>query len=509
MAQGALTRPNSRPVFNGTTLWTIGTVTLIASIVIVAFSKTFADPDLWGHLRFGLDTLQAGAVIQVDPYSYLSAGQRWINHEWLAEVIFALAWTGAGTAGLVILRMAVGFLTLGILFRHLLSVQIRPFQAAILLLVMGALPLMPALSLVRPMLFTFLFFALTLAIIWQADAGRYRWLWVVPVLFALWANLHGGLLAGLGLLCLWTALHLLLHRQVWRRILPPAIASVAATLVNPYGIDLMTFLLRTATVQRPEITEWQPLALASTLGLTYVVVLAISCVGLVFSTERRRPLILVLFGITALLPWMSVRHLPLFYIAALVFVGDHVASAWGRAMPAKSSDRPVPMWFGSLLIAVAALLLIAVATQNPQRIVIAGDYPVGPIALLKQSDVAGHLSVPFAWGEYSIWHLGPQIKVSMDGRRETIYANDVYRQYLNFEYGVNEWDALLAQHWTDVALVKSGSPPYNLLRLKPDWLLVFEDATGALFVQRESPLAELLMRTAAGFVSPATTGSFP
>jgi len=27
-----------------------------------------------------------------DPYSYLSAGQPWINHEWLAEVSFALAW---------------------------------------------------------------------------------------------------------------------------------------------------------------------------------------------------------------------------------------------------------------------------------------------------------------------------------------------------------------------------------------------------------------------------------
>jgi hypothetical protein len=29
----------------------------------------------------------------------------------------------------------------------------------------------------------------------------------------------------------------------------------------------------------------------------------------------------------------------------------------------------------------------------------------------------------FDWGEYALWHLGPRLKISMDGRRETIYSD--------------------------------------------------------------------------------------
>ena len=36
---------------------------------------TEADPDLWGHLRFGLDTLSTGLIVRADIYSYLSGDQ--------------------------------------------------------------------------------------------------------------------------------------------------------------------------------------------------------------------------------------------------------------------------------------------------------------------------------------------------------------------------------------------------------------------------------------------------
>ena len=60
---------------------------------------TEADPDLWGHLRFGLDTVAAGRIVRTDIYSYLSGRhQPWINHEWLAEAIMAIAWNAVAPA---------------------------------------------------------------------------------------------------------------------------------------------------------------------------------------------------------------------------------------------------------------------------------------------------------------------------------------------------------------------------------------------------------------------------
>ena len=69
-------------------------------------SPTIADPDLWGHVRFGLDILSARALSSSDPYSFTS-DVPWVNHEWLAEVLFALAYSAGNTAGLIALRFVL------------------------------------------------------------------------------------------------------------------------------------------------------------------------------------------------------------------------------------------------------------------------------------------------------------------------------------------------------------------------------------------------------------------
>ena len=65
-------------------------------VLCFALAKTIADPDLWGHVLFGGDLIRTGRVVRPDPYSYLTAGQPWINHEWLAEALFYFAYRAAG-----------------------------------------------------------------------------------------------------------------------------------------------------------------------------------------------------------------------------------------------------------------------------------------------------------------------------------------------------------------------------------------------------------------------------
>jgi hypothetical protein len=35
----------------------------------------------------------------------------------------------------------------------------------------------------------------------------------------------------------------------------------------------------------------------------------------------------------------------------------------------------------------------------------------------------GRVVTFFDWGQYAIWHVGPALRVSMDGRRETVYSD--------------------------------------------------------------------------------------
>ncbi len=45
-------------------------------------------------------------------------------------------------------------------------------------------------------------------------------------------------------------------------------------------------------------------------------------------------------------------------------------------------------------------------------------------------------SVNIKWSEYVIWHLNPGIKVSIDGRRETVYPDTIYDKYKDFHFGI-------------------------------------------------------------------------
>ncbi len=470
------------------TVWNTGVVLLVLLVPLIL--PTIADPDLWGHLRFGLDTLNSRSIVQVDPYSYLTAGQRWINHEWLSEVFFALAYSAAGTVGLGLLRLLICTALLAINYRYLCAHGATVMQGAVFLL-LTFFSFYLGIGFVRPQLFTYLFLLLVLLALVAAEHGQLRWLWTLPPLFMLWANFHGGFLAGLGILLVWAVLHLFQNRSHLWPVLPVALLSVLGTLINPYGLDLLIFLLRTATVPRPDITEWQPIRIVSLQGVAYSMVLLVPIATLLDSHRARSIPLVGLFCILALAPLVASRHLPLFALAAPILVGEHVAQAWAKLFARIQSKSYSPLM--AMLPLLTAIGLGVAASGNVGMIRLdkrAVIYPAAAVAQIKASGFAGNLVTPFNWGEYIIWHLGPQVQVSMDGRRETVYPDDIYRANLDFEFGTGNWDAVLTSHPADMALVDKHEVAYNLMRLKPGWVSVYEDDAAAIFVPQGSPLIE-------------------
>src|SRR6266436_5119831 len=75
-------------------------------LIAVALLPTWTDPDLWGHVRFGLDFFRDHQLPQIDAYSF-TQDRPWINHEWLSEALFAAAYASLGTLGLAVLKAAV------------------------------------------------------------------------------------------------------------------------------------------------------------------------------------------------------------------------------------------------------------------------------------------------------------------------------------------------------------------------------------------------------------------
>lgn len=485
---------------------------LAGGVLWFALARTIVDPDLWGHVLFGLDLIRTGRIVRPDTYSYLSGSSPWINHEWLAEALFGLAYRAGGASGLVLLKLAVGLTALGLVLAHLLRRGLGTLHAVLLLLLGFALATVGT-NTVRPQIFTFLGLVLLLLALDAADHGRARWLGTVPFVMAGWVNLHGGFLAGAALLLLWGGVHVAaaaIRRRRGAPHLPPGLPAVGAaiaggllgTLLNPYGVRLWSFLLETATVARPEISEWAQTPLATWEGGCYLILLAGCAYAML--TRGRSPALpgLAIFLVLAFGAVTAVRHLPLFGLAAPILAADAVAALSQRRGAAGGGARS-PRFAPLLLLLTAALVALSIPWLRGPRIEAAAqEFPARAVGVLRESGVGGNLAVHFDWGEYAIWHLAPALEVSVDGRRETVYSEEIYQANIQFIFGVGDWDRLLDDHPTDLVLIPRHLPVYNLLRLKPGWSPAYEDDVAAIFARDRSPLGARIRATPAPDLPP-------
>jgi hypothetical protein len=226
-----------------------------------------------------------------------------------------------------------------------------------------------------------------------------------------------------------------------------------------------------------------------------------------YSRREKRPVLLFLYLVSALLPLVARRHSPLFALGLVILAGEHMADAASRlfergsrrdaipAEPAPTVFTP-PAWM-SMTFVVMALACVALSVPYLRQVIVDREsFPVEAVRLIASSGVRTNMATEFAWGEYVLWHLGPGVKVSTDGRRETVYSDAAYEETLRFMYGYDKWDTVLEHPGVDLALVPTKTwPTFNLMRLKPGWTLIYRDDRSALFGRDGSSVAERVRAT--------------
>lgn len=408
-------------------------------LLLAAAVGTPADADLWGHLTFGRDILTTGEIIQTDQYSFTS-DRAWVNHEWLTEATLAEVYRLAGSTGLVVLKLLVIAALIALVWRHVRRLQPSASVAAALL-ALAFVGTFWRTHTIRPQLFSVLFFAILLVAMVRADAGQRRGLLIVPPLMALWVNLHGGWIVGLGILGLWTAIRLADRRvALGSRLILAVIglAAVAATLANPYGIHMWTFLGETVRLGRDDIEEWgsiltYPLA----LGLPWIVMFAAA--GLAsWSSRPRRYAYLAIVGLLAFASFRVSRLDAFFSLAVIILLTPELVSLLTRvtrgprAEPV-STPTPTTGMLAITVVTVVAMLVPAARVIGPYAtcLTIAGPWvperEAGQFIIVNR--LTGRMLTWFDWGEYAIWHFGSGLQVSMDGRRETVYTDATIRAH--------------------------------------------------------------------------------
>jgi hypothetical protein len=499
---------------------------LLAALASVYLTRT-ADADLWGHLRYGRLFVETRGLPAADPFAFTSADRPWSSHEYLSQVLLWLAYAAGGPAGLVVLKCLVGGAAVFFLYAGIRLASDDPRAWAPVLLLTA--PAVGRWLLFRPQLFTFFFFALFVWLLFRALLGRPARLWLLPPATALWVNLHGGFLAGIGAVGLALGLRAL---QAWnetglrwrplaRATGPLALTLVgclAASLLNPRGWRLWPYLATelTCDVNRRFIEEWQPLSLGAH-GWTAVCFFAL--VGLLLVAALlagRRP-------VAGLYPWQwllaclpltllacgSVRHVPIATLWMAPVLALLTRAAEGRRQKAVGS-RQKPAAGGQLfcllpsafcllpaargvwllttgLASVPALLTVRAVLADPAPTVSAtgpvlGEHaPNGAVAFLRGNGLRGRVYNSLWWGSYLTWELYPDVLVSMDGRNVTLFSPELVGENLSFYLAADADPEAPLRHRPDFLLVPADAPVLPRLRADRHWALLFDDGHAALF----------------------------
>src|SRR5579871_2396271 len=370
-------------------------------VVIVAFSglrqpdHLLADPDIWWHLADARILFTTHHFIQVEPYSFTVAGERWVNPEWLSEVPYWLGYRAFGLVGIfVVTYLSLSACVIFLYWRgRLMS---RNAGVALWLAVLGFV-LMWVNSSARTILMGYLALSAEMAILEAAGRGRKRLLWLLSPLFCVWINLHGSWIIGLAVFVLYIATGLMrvdigvfqqsaFSREDRNRLFGVLGASLAVLFINPYGWRLIWNPFDMALNQKLNIAnvlEWQPLSLGGFVGKAAVVAIGLMIISNAVRSRKWKifEIALVFFA------WYSAfSHARFTFLAAVLTIpllGVDVTRAFFPVT--EREEKTIPLMNG--VVAVLALCVVAWYMPNEQKMRdgLAPEYPFQIIASMDPS----------------------------------------------------------------------------------------------------------------------------
>jgi hypothetical protein len=473
--------------------------TALFSVPALVSIRSVGDWDIWWHLRTGQWIVANGALPTTDPFTTHGQDQPWIAYSWLFDVSVYLLHQAFGLWGIIAFRAILSFAVAWAIYR--LVVKREPRFVPSFCLVSAALLVTAPLLNERSWLFSILFTALTLDAILDLRAGRRTWLiWMLPLLFLLWANLHiqfiyGWLLLGLG--CAAPLFDKLLGRaepldhaarlgtRAWWQLAAVAAACLAATLLNPYGFRLYDVVWDYATQSGP-YNLLEELRALEFRGFWDWIVLGLT-LGAAFTLGRRRHLAafeVVLLAGTAYCAFHTRRDLWFVVLAALaILAGSNAGSAPVDERVAWSRPR-LAFLAGTLLLVVIVTALARDLTPMRLEQAIGDRFPARAAAAVERGGYSGPLYAHFNWGGYLIWRL-PALPTAIDGRTNLHGAERLQRCQRTW-HGFPGWENDPDLSRAGVVIVEAHAPLAGLLRTDPRFVLTHEDQLAVVFVSKRA-----------------------
>jgi hypothetical protein len=442
------------------------------------------DTDVWWHLRVGQWIAQHGTIPHTELFSTFASGKPWAAYSWLFELILFWLFQKLGLIGIVVYSSTMA-VAIAAAVHHLVKRLNSDFTLGVGITFL-AMYTMGRLFTPRPWLLTVLFFALELNILMRVrQTGKTRELLWLPVIFALWTNIHIQFVDGLLLLGIaltesvvarwWSAIKTNLTARTMVGIF---LACVAATLLNPYGwtIYKVAYDLVQQAASLPQIMELSAISFRS-LDDWCLLLIALAATAVLAKARRAMFFEMILLAVSIVISFRSQRD-----IWMLAIAGSAILSAGLAKHP---EDDPVTLGF-ALPIAVSATVLyvllafVAIGVNNRQlQVKLENDLPVRAVEVMKQQGWGGPIYNDYNWGGFLIWSLNKP--VSMYGRNTDFGVEKVIRSSETWD-GYPGWDSDADLLKANLVIAQANSPLVQLLRFQPCLRMGYADQLAVVFI---------------------------
>lgn len=463
---------------------------VLASIPVKLLSTKLADPDLWWHLQTG-ELIARDGIPDVDPFSYTAAGQPWVVQEWGAELLLHWLREAFGLYGIFFYR-AIALFLLYVLVARLL---VRRMGSGI-----GTWALLGLIAYAgginwteRPNLISFLFFVATLTLLERRD----RRIWLFVPLAIVWANVHGMVIIGVGVIAVVAAAEGLKAALAWegadgrfaKRLALVAGVGLLATFVNPEGPGLLIHVFRLVGIVTGLVSEWASPDFHEIGAILFLLLLLLTVVGMALSPRRPDPTDVALSLAFAVLALQALRNLAVASIVLGLVAAKYLPDAV-RSIPARpSSGRAVSSGSSTILgvtgyamaaVGLGLVLVLGFPTSDDPAVIVDDSFPIEVVDRLDTPGV--RVFALDSWSGMIIDRAWPNATVYVDLRWD-FYGRRHSLSYVRTITADASWRENLDVSCTTHVLIRPRSSLTQVLLLSDDWRIAQEDDLSITFAR--------------------------
>jgi len=474
----------------------------IASIVftlsfiayLVAGNAVFASPDMAWHVAAG-DLIRHTGIPATNVWSFSDNAAPWYNLSWLWDVWLSCILQWAGTYGLYVFGAAFVSIVLATL-TYTLKARGMVSDLYILITILLVWYVLLSYLYPQPWLATLL---LTIGFHHFLHRSRtengYRALWPLPVLMALWANLHGGFIVGLSLIVIYMIEAQQTKQHTWLRKLSGCLALCGlACFINPYHVHIIDGVLRTMhSVITPYLADWHPLTIGSETNFTLLLLLFICCSNLrdtrIPLADRILTLAWLIYALHTKRNFMVFAVLSAPYMAyCLQEFARHAQGTAFKTIDSLTIDSTADRmrYSGIAMIVVAASFLAPIKNWlvPPEKL---SDDPFGVRSMLetlKPFADKTHFLNNYNLGGYLIYLSGGKWPVFVDGRAGTAYSEAVLSDSISLLILQPGYEQLFNTYHARGMIVLNGDPVDQMIKRSSEWKPLYTGEIVSAYIRK-------------------------